>query len=162
MTATQPLSLWEIRFLKCLLILASGCFIGGISLPIMTVTKFIFIENSFSILSGLSDLYAQQRYLLLALITGLSLFLPALKLAILGWVLCRNNGLSSGMHRAISLIHTFGRWAMLDVFVVAILLVSVKLGALAQVEIHSGLYWFACCVLVTMWISHRSQRLIQH
>jgi paraquat-inducible protein A len=39
---------------------------------------------------------------------------------------------------------------MLDVFVVATLVVSVKLGSLAQVEVHYGLYAFAASVLLTM------------
>ena len=36
---------------------------------------------------------------------------------------------------------------MLDVFVVALLLVSVKLGVLAKVDVHYGLYAFATSVL---------------
>ena len=39
---------------------------------------------------------------------------------------------------------------MLDVFVVAILVASIKLGALAKVEIHYGLYTFATSVLLIM------------
>lgn len=39
---------------------------------------------------------------------------------------------------------------MLDVFVVAVMLMVVKLGALAEVSIHSGIYWFSLAVLVSM------------
>ncbi len=44
---------------------------------------------------------------------------------------------------------------MLDVFVVAILVVTVKLGAVANVEMHYGLYFFAAAVLLTMFITAR-------
>ena len=58
-------------------------------------------------------------------------------------------------------MHLYGKWSMLDVFVVAVLLASVKLGALAQVQIHSGLYAFAASVLLTMLITARVTYLTQ-
>ncbi len=39
---------------------------------------------------------------------------------------------------------------MLDVFVVAILIVLVKLGPLAKIEPQPGLYWFSAAILVSM------------
>ena len=51
---------------------------------------------------------------------------------------------------------------MLEVFVVALLLVSVKLGALAKVTVHYGVYTFASSVILTMlasfWIEQLSQK----
>jgi paraquat-inducible protein A len=48
---------------------------------------------------------------------------------------------------------------MLDVFVVALLLVSVKLGALAKVEVHYCLYAFALSVLLTIGLSYWIKQL---
>ncbi|KAG1694811.1 Thrombospondin-3b [Nymphon striatum] len=45
----------------------------------------------------------------------------------------------SVLDKTLQLIETFGKWSMLDVFVVALLLVSVKLGVLAKVDVHYGL-----------------------
>lgn len=39
---------------------------------------------------------------------------------------------------------------MLDVFVAAMLIVAVRLGAIADVKIHFGLYAFATSVVLTM------------
>jgi paraquat-inducible protein A len=39
---------------------------------------------------------------------------------------------------------------MLDVFVVAILIVLVKLGPLANVQPQQGVYWFAAAVFLSM------------
>ena len=50
-------------------------------------------------------------------------------------------------------VEFLGPWSMLDVFVVALLLVSVKLGALAKVEVHYGLYIFTASVIMTMILS---------
>ncbi len=140
--------------LKALLVLALGLFIAGVSSPIMTITQFLFLENNFSIVSGLNDLLAQQQYLLFAIIALLSLCLPIIKIALLAWVLFTKQH-SSQLQRLLNLIHNYGRWAMLDVLVIAILLVSVKLGAIASVEVHIGLYWFAASVLIVMFVTHQ-------
>lgn len=56
-------------------------------------------------------------------------------------------------------MHDYGRWAMLDVMVVAILIVTVKLGALASIQIHYGLYIFGFAVLLIMFIT---QQVVNH
>jgi paraquat-inducible protein A len=52
-------------------------------------------------------------------------------------------------------MHDYGRWGMLDVMVVAVMIVVVKLDVIAEVEIHTGLYLFAAAVLLIMYITHR-------
>lgn len=44
----------------------------------------------------------------------------------------------------------YGKWSMLDVFVVALLVVIVKLGVLATVEVHYGIYMYAAAGLLIM------------
>jgi paraquat-inducible protein A len=52
-------------------------------------------------------------------------------------------------------MHEYGRWAMLDVMVVSLLIVTVKLGAIASIEVHSGLFVFGLSVLLIMFITRR-------
>lgn len=68
---------------------------------------------------------------------------------------------SAQLEKSLNLIHNYGRWAMLDVLVVAILLVSIKLGAIASVEIHAGLYWFAASVLIVMFVTHQASNMFK-
>jgi len=56
-------------------------------------------------------------------------------------------------------MHTFGKWSMLDVFIVAILVVSVKLGAIASVEMRYGLYAFATAVVLKMYTAAINRRM---
>ena len=56
-------------------------------------------------------------------------------------------------------MHLFGKWSMLDVFVVAVLVVTVKLGAIASVEARYGLYAFTVAVFLTMYVTARVVRL---
>ena len=50
---------------------------------------------------------------------------------------------------------------MLDVFVVAVLVVTVKLGAIASVEIHYGMYFFSAAIILTMIITARIVKLAE-
>jgi paraquat-inducible protein A len=47
----------------------------------------------------------------------------------------------------------YSKWSMLDVFVVALLVVSVKLGSLAQAHVELGIYAFAASVVLTMLLA---------
>jgi paraquat-inducible protein A len=158
-STTLPKS-FKLLSLKALLLLALGLFIAGVSSPIMTITQFLFLESNFSILSGLSDLLEQQQYILFAIISLLSLCLPLVKIALLTRMLFTKQH-SAQLEKSLNLIHNYGRWAMLDVLVVAILLVSIKLGAIASVEIHAGLYWFAASVLIVMFVTHQASNMFK-
>ena len=57
-------------------------------------------------------------------------------------------------------MHEYGRWSMLDVLVVAVLIVAVKLGPIASIEVHYGLYVFGIAVLLIMYITNRVVSLI--
>jgi len=158
MKSLQKRQLIEIQLLKVLLLTAFILLIAGIMTPVMTITKLVFLENSFSIFSGLQDLFIQQKYILFLLILILSIVLPFIKILLLAWTLQIKSN-EAKINKLIELIHHFGRWAMLDVLVVALLLVAVKLGAIASVEVHLGLYYFTGAVLITMWVTHRTLKI---
>jgi len=146
--------------LKLLLLISVVLFITAISTPVMTITKLLFITSSFSIISGLKDLLLQQQYLLFVLIGLLSIALPLFKIVLLAWVLQVKS--TTNLDKIIGVIHDYGRWAMLDVMVVALLLVAVKLGAIASVQVHFGLYFFAASILLTMWVTHRTVKILEN
>lgn len=57
-------------------------------------------------------------------------------------------------------MHDYGRWAMLDVLVVAMLIVTVKLGMIASIEIHWGFYVFTSAVLLIMPLTRHVTKLL--
>ena len=81
--------------------------------------------------------------------------LPIIKLGVLFRILASPVNSSETLHRYLNLMHQYGKWSMLDVFVVALLVVAVKLGAVASVETHYGLYAFGIAVLLTIVITSR-------
>jgi len=139
--------------INLLLLVSLACLIVGVSAPLLTLEKMYFFENTVSLLSTIKGLYLQQEWFLFYVIAIFSLCIPAIKIASL--ILITNMQFEQGsfLDKALQLIETFGKWSMLDVFVVALLLVSVKLGVLAKVDVHYGLYIFASSVLLTMSIS---------
>lgn len=52
-----------------------------------------------------------------------------------------------------------GKWSMLDVYMVAVLIVAVKLGPLAQVTVEPDLYVFGGAVLLSMLVGARIAKL---
>lgn len=150
--ALTPRRAWHLRLL---LGLTAVLLLVGLCAPMLTIEKFLFIQSNFSVLSGTWQLLLQGQYLLFLLISGFSILLPILKLL----VLLRLTGAAihhdSRLPRYLKLMHEYGRWSMLDVFVVAVLVVTVKLGAIAQVQIHYGLYAFCAAILLTLFITAR-------
>ena len=142
------------RFLLVLLVLASGLLIAGFVTPMMTITKLVFFSDSFSLLLGIYELFQSEHYFLFVLVGGFSVLLPILKILLLLRIVANGNLESEKLKKILHLMHDYGRWAMLDVMVVAILLVTVKLGAIASIEIHSGLYLFGVAVLLIMFITN--------
>ena len=145
----------QTRRLQILLAITFGIFIVGLITPIITMTKFVLLENTFSVLSGALGLLKEGQFFLFVVITGFSVVLPLLKMAVLYQLLSAKRQASAHLDRYLHWMHLFGKWSMLDVFVVAVLVVAVKLGAIASVEMRVGLYAFTAAVVLTMYITAR-------
>jgi paraquat-inducible protein A len=141
--------------LRLLCLAASLALAVGLFAPIITLEKFLLIENTFSVMSGVWQLLLNGQYFLFLLLGIFSVVLPILKLAVLFRLLSRRLRGTAPVRRYLRWMHDYGKWSMLDVFVVAVLVVAVKLGVLVQVELRFGLYAFAAAVLLTMFITAR-------
>jgi len=107
-------------------------------------------ENTSSILGGIWHLLTNNEILIGLLILFFSILFPISKMALLVYAwLVRNKTKTAKIIQHIELV---GKWAFLDVLVVAILVCVVKLGKLATVEVRYGLYFFILSVLLG-WFS---------
>ena len=139
--------------INLLLLCSLVALVVGVTAPLLTLQKLYFIENTISLISTIQALYGDGEWLLFIVITVFSVCIPVIKIASLLMITNIDFDPESFLDKTLSLIETLGKWSMLDVFVVALLLVSVKLGALAKVEVHYGLYVFAFSVMLTMALS---------
>ncbi|MFV2033373.1 MAG: paraquat-inducible protein A [Gammaproteobacteria bacterium] len=141
---------------------AAVLIIVGMIAPLITLKKYIVVENTFSLLSGAVQLIRDGQWFLFIVVTMFSIVLPFAKLVILYRVLSVTDKKGTRAQRYLHWIHRLGKWSMLDVFVVAILLVTVKLGIIASVELHFGIYAFAMAILLTMYITSQTVGLLEN
>lgn len=146
---------FELRGLQLLVIAAAGLLALGLAAPIITLHKFVIVSNTFSVVSGVWQLLREGRWFLFTVITLFSVVLPVLKLLLLFHLTRPRVRQGPRSRRYLRWMHDLGRWSMLDVFVVAVLVVAVKLGMIASIETHYGLYAFAASVILTMVITAR-------
>ncbi|MCU7849485.1 MAG: paraquat-inducible protein A [Candidatus Thiodiazotropha sp. (ex Lucinoma kastoroae)] len=149
------------RWLRWLLLLTSCLLMAGLYMPMVTLTKFLFIANSFSVLSGVQELFNREQWFLFLVVGLFSVILPVFKIVLLFLLLHYREIRSAQFGHLLKMMHDYGRWAMLDVMVVAVMIVTVKLGVIAEIEIHTGLYLFGAAVLLIMYITHQVVRYTQ-
>ncbi len=138
---------------NALLFVTLGLFLYGVFAPLLTLKKFFIFGNTVSLASSLRQLADEGYWLLLVLVFCFSILLPLFKLVLL-FVLVNARLLDTGRHmRYVRWMARIGKWSMLDVFVVAVLVVTVKLGVIAAVTVHAGLYAFAGSVFLTMGLT---------
>jgi len=142
----------ELALVNVALVVALISFVVGIWAPMLTVTKWIWISNTLSVLSAIEQLALEKEWFLVIVITLFSVVVPSGKLVLLFYVWNRSDTRLG--RRLLHWLHAAGKWSMLDVFVVAVLVASIKLRALASLELHYGLYVFALAVLLIMIVTH--------
>ena len=123
----------------------------------ITLKKFVLFSNTFSIISGIQTLLQEGKIFLFLIITIFSLLLPATKLIVIFLVLRQKT--KEKLQRYLHLMHMYGKWSMLDVFVVGIMVVVVKIDGMIKVELHYGFYIFTSAVLLTMILTTLVSRL---
>ncbi len=146
-------------FLRVLIALSIVFLIIGLLAPIFTISKLVIIQNSFSIIGGVLKLIEEQQWFLFLIITTFSIILPIVKIIVLSLLVSHKIDSSVKNKKYLHWIHQIGKWSMLDVFVIAILIVGVKLGPIVNIEMEFGLYAFAISVLLVMIITSQIVKL---
>lgn len=136
-----------------LLITAAILYIPANLLPIMTV-NFLGSGTPATIMEGVVELIHADMIPVAAVVFVASILVPTFKLvgiALLLYSVQRHQPMSARqrilMYRFIEWI---GRWSMLDIFVIAILVTLVNFGNLASIEANLGAAAFATVVVLTM------------
>ncbi len=133
----------------------SAMLIAGAVLPMFTFSQFYIFNDTFSLVSGIYYLLAEGEPLLFIVVFSFSILMPAWKMVLLYRLLHAQDGDNARRQRQLHVLSFLGKWSMLDVFVVAILVVTVKLGAIASITVHSGIYLFTLAVLASMLLTHK-------
>ena len=130
-------------------------FILGITLPIATIEKFIFFDNQFSLLGSIIELAKEpnrQNIFLLTIIVCFTLLFPIAKLLTM-FLQIKNHG-KNWQNCITRLIESVGHLSMLEVFVIALMVLLLKLGMFVDVYVHQGFYWFSISILMSILLSY--------
>ena len=147
------------RLIGPVLVLATVLLVLGWTLPIMTVERFLFLSERVSILEGCLALWAEGHYFLFAVITLFSVVFPLIKLSLALFLWNRADAGSPDLGRSLGWVERLGRWSMLDVFAVALVVVAVQLSIVSDVSVHAGIYVFTVAILLSMLTVHRISTL---
>ncbi len=145
-----PLHHRSIPFLIAAALLLFGT---GIFFPFFHVTKFWVFGDAVSVVGGIITLFREGEYFLFAVLTLFTLVFPCVKLGLLAIVWLEREHDLARVRRLHAWVESLGKWSMLDVFVVAILIVAMKSAAVANIHVGSGLYLFTFSVIATQFAS---------
>jgi paraquat-inducible protein A len=136
-----------------LLLAACICYLPANMLPIMHVTSLGQVQSD-TILSGVFYLLHHGQWPLALIVFVASVFVPVLKIALLLFLLWSVQQHSRWRPvertRLYRITEAVGRWSMVDVYVVTVLVALVQLGNLASIEAGWGAVYFAAVVVLTM------------
>ena len=136
-----------------LVIAACIFYIPANLLPMTTVTS-LGMAQADTIMSGVIYFVQSGSWPIALVIFIASIFVPLLKLFILCYLLisvqCKSHFRPKDRTRLYLITEAVGRWSMLDIFVVTILVALVNLGALATIQAGPAALHFAAVVVITM------------
>jgi len=144
--------------LSILWAIAAVALVSGLALPAVRVTRLRLVDETLSVLSGIADLWRDGSWPLAIVIALFSVAFPVAKLALAVWLWFAPHAQRSTLH---ALAVGAGKWSMLDVLVVAIVVASLQGGFLVRLRPEIGIYLFgASTLLVTFitWLIDRRHR----
>ena len=136
------------------LVIAAAIFYIPANLLPVTITTYLGSTQSDTILSGVIYFMQTGSWGIAMIIFVASIVVPIAKLIILSGLLVsvqrRSRWRPKERTRLYRITEVVGRWSMLDVFVVSVLVALVRLGYLTTIEAGSGVVFFAAVVVMTM------------
>lgn len=136
-----------------LVIAAALLYVPANAYPVMRTTSLGSTRED-TILSGVSYLLLHGSWPLALIVFVASVLVPLLKIAVLSFLLLslhlRSRWRLLDRTRIYRIVEAVGRWSMVDIYVVTILVALVHLGALASVHAGTGALFFGAVVVLTM------------
>src|SRR5207249_334856 len=108
--------------LNIVLLIAGGLFAVGICAPLMTVQKWLVFTQTYTLGAGLLRLFEAKHSVLFVLVGTFSLVVPLVKMGLLALACNLPSWTTAHSPRLLHWLALCGKWSMLDVFLVAILI----------------------------------------
>ncbi len=133
---------------------ALALFVPANLYPFMTMKYSGHYQNA-TIWDGISSLFESGMWITGGIVFMASIIIPLFKLLALLFVIITKLLNIAGAQRAslLILVDFIGRWSMLDIFIVAIMVALVKFGSFATVKADVASYMLGGVVIFTMLAS---------
>ncbi|TNE41132.1 MAG: paraquat-inducible membrane protein A [Alphaproteobacteria bacterium] len=122
--------------------------------PVLTLISFGQNQTN-TIMGGVLELVANKQYVIALIVFVASVLVPIFKILALLYLNLSVQLRWHAIPRTRTLLYRFtefiGRWSMIDIFMISILIALVKLQAVATVEAGPGAIAFAAVVILTMF-----------
>jgi paraquat-inducible protein A len=122
--------------------------------PIMKVTSLGYVQED-TIISGVIYFIHTGMWPIALVIFIASVFVPLLKLCILTYLLIsvqiKSQWRPKDRTRLYRLTEFIGKWSMVDIYVVTLMVAIVKMGAVATIEAAPAAVYFAAVVITTIF-----------
>ncbi len=140
------------------LLIASIIFYIPANLLPVTLTTTLGKTEGQTIMEGVIYFMQAGEWPIAAVIFTASIVVPTVKILILILLLLTSQKQSTWRPQDRARLYQFtefvGRWSMVDIFVIAILVALVRLGTIANIDAGTGAIFFAGVVILTMLSAH--------
>lgn len=146
--------------LRALLVFSVCCFVGGLTQPVFSSTRFFFFHNDITLLGSITMLYQEGDIFLAIIILLFTVVVPLAKYVFLFTLLSATVRKTWVWPKKI--LGSVGKWSMLDVFVIALMIVTMKIqGGILRVELKTGTIFLALAVMSALIVSMLVDRIQQ-
>lgn len=141
----------------CFTVIALIFFIPANILPMMHVNTLGTIESS-TIFDGIIYFFDSKSYGIALVIFVASILVPLIKLVVLTALLMivffKQHQFARIGIKYFRMIHFIGKWSMIDIFVVALMIVMVQFGNLSSISAGGAAPAFTIVVIMTIFATH--------
>ena len=133
---------------------AAVLYIPAMTLPVMTLSELGQVAPT-TIVEGMLEFWQAGDYPIAIVIFTASIMIPLLKIVALAWLCAAATGRVDPSPRMLAKVYwlteLLGRWSMIDIFVVGILVALVQIGTYMSVAPGPGAIAFGSVVILTMF-----------
>lgn len=130
-------------------LIAAAFLIHGLTAPSIEFSRFYFLTDRHSILSVIIGLWQEGEAFLAAILALFSVAFPILKIITLAAASTAMVITGRIAKRILHIAVILGRWSMLDVLVLALVIFYVKNSGIGDANTLPGIWFFAAAVVLT-------------
>lgn len=132
--------------------------ICGLYMPLLRVTQLYLWTSDYSIVTGIEQLFADGEVFLGIIILVFSVVFPIGKLIVLA-IVWSTRLTPRERARALDWLGHLGKWSLLEVLIVALMIISFKLKVLADADTRYGIYVFSLAIVLSKVAVARVERI---